>query len=62
MKEIKDWYDRFKRSFYNDTTAAQTLLAEITNKLSIGEFSKNAGGHCKYCTFNKLCREREVDI
>lgn len=62
MKEIKDWYERFKRSFYNDTTTAQKILKEITNKLSIGEFPKNTGGHCKYCTFNNLCHEREVDI
>jgi ATP-dependent helicase/nuclease subunit B len=62
MKETKEWYDRFKRSFYNDTAAAQTILTEITNKLSVGKFDKNAGGHCKYCTFNKLCHEREVDI
>ncbi|MGE7827633.1 hypothetical protein [Paenibacillus sp. NPDC093718] len=62
MKEIKEWYKRFKRSFYNDTATAQMILTEITNKLTIGEFSKNTGGHCKYCTFNKLCHEREVDI
>lgn len=62
MKEIKEWYERFKRSFYNDTDTAQKILKEITNKLLIGEFSKNTGGHCKYCTFNKLCHEREVDI
>ncbi|MFD1175356.1 hypothetical protein ACFQ3W_03460 [Paenibacillus puldeungensis] len=62
MKEIKEWYERFKRSFYNDTATAQELLKEITNKLSLGEFSKKTGGHCKYCTFNKLCHEREVDI
>lgn len=62
MKDIKDWYERFKRSFYNDTSTAQMILMEITNKLSIGEFPKNIGGHCKYCTFNKLCHEREVDI
>lgn len=62
MKEIKEWYERFKRSFYNDAATAQKILTEITNKLSIGEFAKNTGGHCKYCTFNKLCHEREVDI
>ncbi|HWO96391.1 MAG TPA: hypothetical protein VNM45_08670 [Bacillus sp. (in: firmicutes)] len=62
MKETKEWYQRFKRTFYNDTVTAQEILTEIINKLSIGEFTKNTGGHCKYCTFNKLCREREVDI
>lgn len=62
MKEIKEWYNQFKRSFYNDTATAQKILTEITNNLSIGDFSKNTGGHCKYCTFNKLCHEREVDI
>ncbi|QYR20989.1 hypothetical protein KZ483_25155 [Paenibacillus sp. sptzw28] len=61
MKEIKEWYDRFKRSFYNDSATATSTLTEVISNIQSGKFDKNAGGHCKYCTFNKFCHEREVD-
>ncbi|MGG1639111.1 hypothetical protein [Paenibacillus sp. NRS-1760] len=62
MEEIKNWYFNFKREFRSKSEAVVNVLNEVVAAVKNGDFKKNTGGHCMYCTFNKICREREVDL
>lgn len=62
MEELKDWYFNFKREFRNESDIVISTLNNVIESIQQGQFKKNIGGHCMYCTFNKLCREREVDL
>ncbi|MFC3800953.1 hypothetical protein [Cohnella sp. GCM10012308] len=61
MKEIKDWYLTFKREFKKRTPYVTTALEQVIEAVRTGSYPKKTGGHCKYCSFNTICREREVD-
>ncbi|OME27744.1 hypothetical protein [Paenibacillus odorifer] len=60
MDELKDWYFNFKREFRIESDAVISTLGNVVESINKGNFRKNTGGHCMYCTFNQLCREREV--
>ncbi|MBY3618581.1 hypothetical protein HGO21_03365 [Acinetobacter sp. CUI P1] len=62
MEEVKQWYFNFKREFRSQSSMVMTALNEVVSTIKQGDFKKNTGGHCMYCTFNKICREREVDL
>ena len=62
MEEMKQWYFSFKREFKNQTPLVKAALKQISTTIQNGFFEKNIGGHCMYCTFNKICREREVEL
>lgn len=61
MEEIKQWYFNFKREFKYRTEGVMETLGQVIEGVSSGTFHKKTGGHCMYCSFNKICREREVD-
>lgn len=61
MDELKNWYFKFIRQLYQNDVSAISVLEEIAQRIKQGNFQKTTGGHCKFCTFNKLCQEREVD-
>ncbi|MFB9324401.1 hypothetical protein ACFFSY_00405 [Paenibacillus aurantiacus] len=61
MEEMKRWYTAFKREFKKRTPSVIKALEQVVNGITTGSFPKQTGGHCMYCSFNKICREREVD-
>ncbi|MFP4978260.1 hypothetical protein ACE6ED_22835 [Paenibacillus sp. CN-4] len=62
MEELKDWYFKLKREFRVESDSVISTLNHVIDSINQNEFRKHTGGHCKYCTFNHLCREREVAL
>lgn len=62
MEELKDWYFNFKREFRVESDAVISTLDHVIDSINQSDYRKNTGGHCMYCTFNQLCREREVAL
>lgn len=61
MEEMKRWYTTFKREFKKQTPGVMKALEQVVDGITTSSYPKISGGHCMYCSFNKICHEREVD-
>jgi ATP-dependent helicase/nuclease subunit B len=60
MEEMKQWYFDFKRQFYRQEKTVLSVIEDMITKIKSGQFPKSPGGHCKYCTYKEICKEREI--
>lgn len=60
MEEMKRWYIMFKREFKKQTPVVMKALENVIDGITTSSYPKITGGHCMYCSFNKICHEREV--